>query len=237
MLRKSGSGRLCRIYNWDFGIVWRYSSVFLAGLLGTLKLTSAALIGGLVIGLGVALLWRVDFPGLRWPIRAYVAFFRNTPGLMQLFWIFYALPILISVNLTPFQAAVLALALLSGAYFAEVFRSGIEAVPHNQWEAGQALGMDLLTLLRRIILPQAVRRMIPPLTSQAIQVFKATPLAAIIVYPELLYQAMSLSHQLYRPLEIYTMVAGLYFVVLFGGSQLVRWFELRSSWLETNSNV
>lgn len=208
--------------------------MLLTGLGGTLKLTSAALIGGLVIGLSIALLWRAAFQGVRWPIRTYVAFFRNTPGLIQLFWIFYALPILIKISLTPFQAAVMALALQSGAYFAEVFRSGIEGVPRSQWEAGQALGMDRMTLLRRIILPQAIGRMTPPLVSQAIQVFKATPLAAIIVYPELLYQAMSLSHQLYRPLEILTIVASLYFVVLFIGSQLARWLESRVRWLEAN---
>ncbi len=216
-------------YTWDFEIVLRHVSVLMTGLVGTLKLTGVALLFGMLLGLCAALIRLSRIRTLRVPVSAYIELFRSTPGMVQLFWIFYALPILIGLNFEPFHAAVLTLSCQSSAFFAEIFRGGILSIERGQWEAGRALGMDRFTLMRRIILPQAVRRMIPPFANQTIQLFKMTPIVAVIAYPDLLYQAMHLSHELYRPLEIYTIVAGIYVIILCSGSQMVRLLEQRLS--------
>src|SRR5262249_54558412 len=146
------SGEECRAmnYHWDFSAVWFNFPELLEGLLGTLKVTGASLAFGLPLGLGIALL-RLQ----RWRLPAalaigFIAVFRTTPPLVQLFWIFYALPIVADIKLDPFGAAVIALSLQSAAFFAEVFRGGIVSVERGLWEAGRAIGMRYPALLWRI---------------------------------------------------------------------------------------
>ena len=214
-------------YIWDFQIVFRHFGMLAEGLAGTLKIAGVSLIAAVFIGMIAAFMRLARTRALRMPAGIYIEVFRNTPVLVQLFWIFYALPILTGVNLEPFHAAVITFSLMSGAFFAELIRGGIISVEAGQWEAGRAMGMDYSTLMRRIILPQAFRRMIPPFANRGIELVKTVPLVAVIGYPDLLYQAMHLSHQLYRPLEIYTVTAGIYFIMLFMGSLCVRMLEAR----------
>jgi polar amino acid transport system permease protein len=141
--------------------------------------------------------------------------------------VFYALPILAGVNLSPFAAATLALSIQSGAFFAEVYRAGIVSVERGQWEAGRAIGMRPAQLMRRVVLPQALRRMVPPFVERAFELVKTTALAATLAYGELLYQAMVAVSRSYRPLEIYSAVAVIFFVLLFGASLAMRWVEDR----------
>ena len=214
-------------YEWDFSPVFRNSALLLEGLVNTLWLAAAAIVLGLVAGLALALMRRSGVKPLAWPAIAIIEFFRNTPPLVHFFWFFYALPILIGVSLSPFLAALLALTIQSGAFFAEVYRAGIDSIERGQWEAGRAIGMSYATLMRRIILPQAIRRMIPPFVERAFELTKTTALAATLAYGELLYRAMMLSSQTFRPLEIYTAVAVLYFAVLFLASLAMRVVEHR----------
>jgi polar amino acid transport system permease protein len=214
-------------YQWDFAPVLRNAGVLLEGLANTAALSAAALAGGLAVGLALALLRLSGRRWLAWPATAVIEFFRNTPPLVHLFWVFYALPILADIRLSPFVAATLALSIQSGAFFAEVFRGGILSIERGQWEAGRAIGMRPPTLLRRIILPQALRRMIPPLVERSFELVKTTALAATLAYGELLYQAMVVTSQTFRPLEVYTAVAALYFVLLFGASLVMRGVEAR----------
>jgi polar amino acid transport system permease protein len=216
-------------YQWDFGPVLRYLPLLLDGLLQTLLLSAAAIAGGLVIGLVLALMRLSGRRWLAWPAIAVIEFFRSTPPLVHLFWVFYALPILIGVNLTPFAAATVALSIQSGAFFAEVYRAGIVSVERGQWEAGRALGMRPAALMRRIVLPQALRRMVAPFTERAFELVKTTALAATLAYGELLYQAMVLVSRTYRPLEIYSTVALIFFAVLFSASLILRRVERRLS--------
>jgi len=214
-------------YNWDFSVVWRNFDMLMSGLGYSLWLTFVSLIFGLLIGLLIAPLRMSKYRLIRYPVNAYVAVFRNTPPLVQLFWFFFAFPILISLRFSPFQAGVFTFSLQSGAFFTEIYRGGIQAIDQGQWEAGKAIGMNYLTLMRRIILPQAIKMMIPAFFNRAIELFKTTTLVSIISYSDLLYQAQVLSSQTFRPLEIYTVVALIYFVVIFIASLGVRQLENR----------
>jgi polar amino acid transport system permease protein len=214
-------------YEWDFGIVLRDFDLLLLGLLNTLKVTAVALACGVPLGLVVALLRLSHSRWLRLPVGLFIEFFRATPPLVQLFWFFFALPILLDVRIDPFEAAVLTLSLQSSAFFAEVFRGGIISIEASQWEAGRALGMTHRQLLRRVVLPQAVKRMIPAFLERVIELMKTTSLVAAISYADLLYQANAISQATFRPLEVFTVAAALYFAVLFPTSLAVRGLERR----------
>ena len=121
--------------------------------------------------------------------------------------------------------AIIALSLGSGAYFAEIFRGGIVSIARGQWEAGKSLGMSYFTLMLRIILPQAIKRMLPAFVNRAVELVKTTPLVAVIGYSDLLYQTVLLSQRSYRSLEYFTFAALIYFVILSIGTTLSQYFE------------
>jgi polar amino acid transport system permease protein len=214
-------------YTWDFSPIWRNAPFLLEGLLNTVWLSACAIALGLALGLVLAFFRLARSRILAIAATAVIEFYRNTPPLVHFFWYFYGLPILIGVSLSPFVAALLALSIQSGAFFAEVFRGGIISVETGQWEAGRALGMSRSKLMRRIILPQALRRMIPPLTERAFELVKTTALAATLAYSELLYRAMVVASRSFRPLETYTAVAVLFFLLLFLASLAMRHVEAR----------
>src|SRR5215510_5941289 len=156
-------------YRWDFSVVWRNSHLLLWGLLGTLKVTGASLALGLPLGLAVALLRMSRVRALSFPASVFVEFFRSTPPLVQLFWCFFALPILIGARIDSFHAAVITLSIQSSAFFAEVFRGGIVSIERGQWEGARALGMSYRMMMKRIILPQALRRMVAPFVERSFE--------------------------------------------------------------------
>ncbi len=214
-------------YEWDFSVVWRNFDVLVAGLYGSLTVTGISLVLGLLIGLVSAPLKMSKHRFLSLPADSYIALFRNTPPLVQLFWFFFAFPIVIGVEFSPLQAAVFTFSLQSGAFFAEIFRGGIQSIERGQWDAGKALGMNYLTLMRRIILPQAVKRMIPALTNRGIELTKMTALASTISFGELLYEGRLLSSVHFRPIETFTVVAAIYFFILTPATLLVSQLERR----------
>jgi polar amino acid transport system permease protein len=161
------------------------------------------------------------------PTGLLIDFLRTTPPLVQLFWIFFALPILIGVRIDPYEAAVLTFSIQSSAFFAEVFRGGIISIEQGQWEAGRAIGMTHAQLMRRVILPQAVKRMIPAFLERVIELFKTTALVAAISYADLLYQANEISQSTYRTVEVYTVAAFMYLAVSLAASLCVRRLEHR----------
>ena len=215
------------IYEWDFAFVLNYRDVLWEGFLGTLKIGFSSLGLGIVIGLGLALMRLSRFWFVKVPAIAIIEFFRATPVLVLLFWCYYALPIVIGVAFDPYTAAVITLGFQTGAFMAEVYRAGIVSIDRSQWEGGKALGMNLPQLMARIILPQAVRRMVPPFLERSFELMKTTTQASVITYGELLYKALVLSAQLYRPLEIFTLVAAFYFVMLTIASFSIRYVETR----------
>ncbi|MCW8205520.1 amino acid ABC transporter permease [Verminephrobacter aporrectodeae subsp. tuberculatae] len=202
-------------YVWDFKALEPYAGLIGRGLLVTIAFTLSTVLAGLVLGLAVAVV-RTNAP--RWlhvPVIGYVELFRCTPLLVQLVWMYYALPVLVGVEMSPAMACFLALSLYAGSFYAEVFRGGIEAVDRAQWEAGMAVGMRRGRIFRRIVLPQAVRMMIPAFINQTVLQLKNTSLVSTIAVGDLLYQGAVITAALYRPLEVYTVIAVLYFAVLY----------------------
>lgn len=214
-------------YEWDFAVVFRDFDLLLLGLANTLKVTGLALLFGVPLGLLLALTRLYGARPLSIPAGIVIEFLRTTPPIAQLFWFFFALPILIGVEIDPFRASVLTFSLQSSAFFAEVFRGGIQSIDRGQWEAARAIGMTRDQTLSRIILPQAVKRMIPAFLERAIELMKTTTLVSTISYADLLYQANSIAQSTYRTIEVLSVAAAMYFVVIFACSILVRRLELR----------
>ena len=214
-------------YEWNFAPVLENSGLLLAGFANTLRLTGAALVCGLPVGLALALGRLSGKRLLALPAGAVIEVFRTTPPLVQLFWFYFGLPILVRVEMTPFLAAALTFTLQSGAFFAEIFRAGIVSVEKGQWEAAGAIGMTRAQALRRVVLPQAVKRMFPAFMERSVELMKTTTLVATVSYADLLYQANELAQKTFRPLEVFTAVALVYFVAIGAVSALAHAVERR----------
>ncbi len=203
------------MYEWDFGFLWKYRTLLIGGIGYTLLFTVICVIGGLIVGLAAGMGRLSSHKFVSVPLRAFVEVFRCTPVLVQLVWFYYALPVLTGIEMSAPVAAALCLSLYGGAFYSEIIRGGIISTDIGQTEAGQAIGMTRAQVMRRIILPQAFRKMIPPLVSQSIMQLKNTSLLMVLAVPDLLYQGQVIAHDTYRPLEVYTFVAIAYFVILF----------------------
>lgn len=201
-------------YDWDFSVLWSYRRLLLIGLAYTLVFTVVCVVLGLLVGLATGLGRLSRNPWVSGPIRAYIEVFRCTPVLVQLVWFYYALPVLTGLEISAVVAATLCLSLYGGAFYSEIVRGGIISIDNGQVEAGRALGMTRLQLMRRVVLPQAFKRMVPPLMSQSIMQLKNTSLLSVLAVPDLLYQGQVIAHETYRPLELYTFIAVAYFAVL-----------------------
>jgi polar amino acid transport system permease protein len=213
------------MYEWDFSALWEYRWLLLQGLGLTVSFTAAIVVGGLVIGLLAAMGLLSRFALVRAVALLFTEVFRCTPVLVQLIWFYYALPILAGIEMTPITASLLALSCYGGAFYAEIIRGGIISIDPGQHEAGGALGMTPMLTMRRIILPQAIRRMVPALMNQSIMQFKNTSLVSVLAVPDLVYQGQMIAHDSFRPLETYSAVAIAYFLILFPLTLIVRYRE------------
>ncbi|VIO70820.1 amino acid ABC transporter permease [Bradyrhizobium ivorense] len=212
-------------YVWDFGILAKYSHLFWLGLGWTIAYTIGTIILGTLIGLivGMARLRRI--PLIDWLLIAYIETFRCTPLLVQIIWFYYAFPVVIGVNIPAHVAAVSVLSLYGGAFYAEIVRGSIESVPVGQWDAAKALGFRGWRLMRLVILPQALKPMMAPYVNQSVTQLKNTSLVSIIAVPDLVYNATLINADTYRPLEVYTIVALIYFAILFPSTLAARRLE------------
>ena len=162
--------------------------MLMQGLWITLQLGAASIVAGLALGLALAMTRLYAAAPLSLLTRVYIDVFRSVPLLVLLIIVYYALPF-VGLRLSPFVSAMAALTLVSGAYTAEIFRAGIEAIPRGQFEASAALGLSGPQTMKEVILPQAVKIVIPPLTNNSINVVKDTALASVVAMPDLLKQA------------------------------------------------
>ena len=210
-------------YDWHFEVVRESLPFLLGGLKLTVALSVLSMAASLVFGLLVSLARLSRRRVLRGITAGYTDFFRGTPLLVQLLWIYYSLPILTGLVLSPFVTAFVALTLNLSAFVGEIYRAGITSIARGQREAALSLGMTNRQAMRRIILPQSIRRVIPPLGSVWVSLFKDTSIVSVIAVSELMYQGKVLSIETYRPLEIYTAVALIYFVVTYPQARWVDW--------------
>jgi His/Glu/Gln/Arg/opine family amino acid ABC transporter permease subunit len=194
--------------------------LLLHGLLLTVELTLIVMALSLVFGLVVALAGRSQFALLRWIVKAYIEVIRGTPLLLQLIYIYFVLPEF-GVTLDPFVAAVIALTLNYSAFISEVYRGAIQAVARGQYDAAAALGMTPGLSMRRIVVPQAVRSVIPALGNYFISLFKDTALCSVISMQEIMFKAQMTAAQNFQYFTLYTMVAIMYFAVSFPAARFV----------------
>ena len=192
----------------------------------TIAVSMLAFALAMVVGLIFAIARMSRFMPLRIVAAIYIQFIRGTPLLLQLFFIYYVMPYS-GVVLSPLVSAIIGLTANYGAYMAEVFRSGIQAIAKGQWEAGSAVGMSRRLLMRRIILPQAIRIIIPAIGNFFVSIFKDSALLSVITMRELMFSGQLLASATFKHFEIYAMVAAIYFMISYPAALFVEWVERR----------
>jgi polar amino acid transport system permease protein len=214
-------------YQWDFKAVLDNLPLLMDGLRTTIVLTVLIFLLGIVLGLLIAMIRYAQMPVLAQISTAYVEFFRTTPLYTQLVWLFYCVPIIVGATLPSFESAVIAFSLNFAAFQSEIFRAGILSLSRGQREAALALGMTQLQALRRILVPQAINRVIPPTASMWVALFKDTSIVSMIAVADLMYRARQLVTDTYRPLEVLTVAAIIYFLVTYPQARLVDYLHHR----------
>jgi len=200
------------VENLDFTVVLARLPLFLQAALMTVQLTFFAIIFGSMIGLVVALAKIVKFPLLNFVAGIYTWIFRGIPLLVQLYVIYYGLPS-IGIEFSPYQAAIISLSICGGAYIAEIIRAGIQSIDKGQMEAAYSLGMSWVQAMFKIIIPQAYRRLIPPMGNEFITLLKDTSLVSVISMVELLRTAATQASSSFKPFEMY-ITAGIIYLLL-----------------------
>jgi len=214
---------------WRFDEALRYLPFLVQGIKLTFLITLVSTSIGAAIGLLIAIARSSRFKLASAIAGFYVDVMRAIPVLVLLVWVFFVMPILIGYSLTPFASGVVALSLYASAYLAEIFRAGIRSLERNQWQAGLALGMTFWQMMRRVILPQAIVRMLPPLGSMFVSLFKDSAVVSAIGVYDLMRQGLTLSLSLIRPMEVMTITAVLYFVLTYPQTIWVNYLHRRFS--------
>ena len=212
-------------FRWD--TVWNSLDFLMSGLQMTLVLSAATLILAMIGGLIIAGLDMSRWRALRWIGVSFGEIIRNTPILVQLLWVYYVLPIVFAVRIDAITALIIGLSVYQASFISEVYRSGIQAVPKGHREAAQVLGLTPAQSFRRIVLPQAIRMTLPPLASNFVQLIKFSSLGAVISVSEITRRGMELSSSTFRPLEIFTFIAVVYFVICWPLAMGIRLWERR----------
>ena len=212
-------------YTLDFSSIPQNFPLLLQGLWVTLELTGISVAIGLVGGFLVCLMAMSPFRPLAWLAIAFIELFRCTPALVQLIWIFYCVPIFLGVYIAPIPMAIIALSLNVTAYNAEAYRAAIQAIPHAHIDASTAIGLSPFQRTIFVVLPQAIITAAPVLVTNAIGLLQQTALVAIVAIGDLMYQGKTIATTTYRPIEIFSVVALIYFLISLPISQAVSWLE------------
>jgi polar amino acid transport system permease protein len=199
----------------------------LSGIWLTISISIISICLSVMLGLVISLPGLATVRYLRVINRIYVETLRSIPVLVLILWVYYGLPVVLGISLTPFVAGIVALALSDSAFEAEIFRAGIQSIERGQTEAADALGLTYFQKMWCVVLPQAVRRILPPLGNQFIYMLKMSSLVSIIGLGELTRKANELTVTVYRPLEIYTVLVFEYLVLILIASWLVRRLEVK----------
>jgi polar amino acid transport system permease protein len=219
----------------DFDVIWRnLPFLMLQGFLGignfvggTLRLAIPSIVLGFVLGIFIGIARLAPQAWIRVPAMLYVEFFRGVPLVMVIFWMWFIMPIVLKTAIPEFGVALTAFVIFEAAYLGEIVRAGIQSVPRGQVEAGTALGLTSAQGMRFVILPQALKNMIPSLVTQFIVLFKDTSLASIIGFMDLTKAAQGVNNREIRPFPIYLFIAVVYWVCTYSMSRYARYLEKR----------
>ncbi|TAK02174.1 MAG: amino acid ABC transporter permease [Chloroflexota bacterium] len=204
------------------------SGILFTGFVNTLTLSIATIILGTALGLVVGVLRAARIPALRAPLRIYLEVFRGSPLLVQMLFIYFGAAYLGLRGVETFIAALVALTLYEGALISEIFRAGIEAVPRGQREAARSIGLSRFQIERYVILPQTFTIVLPPLVGQYIGLVKDTALATAIGYFELVREGQAIIDRIGMPIEVFVVIAAIYFVICYPMSLVARRLEKRA---------
>jgi polar amino acid transport system permease protein len=213
--------------NSDWSVVVDHRAELFAATGTTILLTVLTMAIAVPCGIVIAAARLYAWTPVRAMATVYVELFRNLPLILVVYWAFYVLPISTGVGLSPFATGLAALALNVTAYNAETFRAGLGSIRRGQLEAAMALGMSRVQALRRVVLPQALRRILPVLASTWVSLFKDTSLVSVIAVTELAYVAMQIRAQTFRVLEMLTAMAAIYWLLGYPQAKLVDWMQRR----------
>jgi len=221
----------------DFSVIAaNFKFLVLQGLIGvgpfiggTLRLAIPAIILGFLLGIAVGLARLAETRWIRVPATMYVEFFRGVPLVMVIFWIWFIIPQLLNRSIPEYGVALTAFVIFEAAYFGEIVRAGVQSVARGQVEAATALGLTATKTMAYVILPQALKNMVPSLVTQMIVLFKDTSLASIIGYVDLTKAAQIVNNREIRPFELYLFIAVVYFVCTYSMSLLARRLERRTA--------
>ena len=219
----------------DLDVIWRnLPFLLLQGFLGignfvggTLRLAIPSIILGFILGIFIGIARLAPQRWIRLPATVYVEFFRGVPLVMVIFWMWFIMPIVLKTSIPEFGVALTAFVIFEAAYLGEIVRAGIQSVPRGQVEAGTALGLSGTQGMRFVILPQALKNMIPSLVTQFIVLFKDTSLASIIGFMDLTKAAQVVNNREIRPFPIYLFIAVVYWVCTYSMSRYARHLEKR----------
>jgi His/Glu/Gln/Arg/opine family amino acid ABC transporter permease subunit len=214
-------------YTFRWGALLPYLPMFVQGLLVTFEISIASELVGILIGLIAAMARLSRARAIRSIAVAYIDFFRGVPLLVTLVWIYYGVSLLFHINISAFAAGVSGLGITYGAFLAEVFRAGIEAIPRGQTEAAYSLGLSSVKTMRLVILPQALRVVFPPLANSFIGMLKDSSLVAILSVTDLMRVGMIVAADTFRAFEAYTFVALIYYIVTLATARIVTRMERR----------
>ncbi|MBM7662599.1 polar amino acid transport system permease protein [Bacillus mesophilus] len=213
--------------DFNFNIVIEYLPFFLKGTMWTILLSLLGILIGTILGLLIGLGKMSSIAIIRLPFIWYINLFRGTPFFVQILLIHFGLMPIFMSPVNPIATGVVALSLNAAAYIAEIFRAGIQSIDKGQMEAARSLGMTHIQAMRNVILPQAVKRMIPPLGNEFIVLLKESSLLAIIAAPELMYWGRAAQGQYYRVWEPYLTVALIYLILTLSLTYLLNYMERR----------
>ena len=209
----------------DWNVVWQYRADLAHGVLLTIALTVATMAIAVPGGIVVMLMRQWHVRAVSWAGTVFVEFFRNVPLILLVYWAFYVLPILADVQFSAFATGLVAMCLNVSAYNAETFRAGVNSIRKGQLEAAMAMGMSRSQAMRKVILPQATRRILPVLASTWVSLFKDTSLVSVIAVGELAHTALQIRSQTFRVLEMLTAMAAIYWALGYPQAKLVDWIH------------
>ena len=223
--------------NFDWGVIFANAKfLLLQGLIGigafgggTLRLAIPAILLGFAVGIVLGLARLASRPWIHYPAVIYIEVIRGIPLVMVIFWFWFLVPVLIGRPVPEYWVALTAFAIFEGAYIGEIIRAGIQSVPKGQNDAAVASGLSYFQTMWSVILPQAIRNMIPSLVTQFIVLFKDTSLASIIGMMDLTKAAQTVSEREIRPFEMYLFIAVVYWAFTYSMSRVSRWLEVRMS--------